>query len=1058
MHEPSDDDRDALGPKAVERLLCSTEGRRLEDIAARPDVPWNLTFPDVTSLDALSQTITNDSGETAASGSLQGPRVCIACEDIAGPIRNGGIGSTYTALARLLAKNGLDVTVLYLHGHHLDSGLLHRWIETFADDGIAFLPVPDYAGRDGLLAPGQPWLTQSYNTMRFLIETPMDVVHVSEWRGTGYLSLLAKMQKLAFNDTTFIVKTSSPWLWNRLYGHQPLKTPGEIVQMAAERRSVEMADMVIGGSSHLLNWMATQGYRLPARRTFVQPNVVTLDKIADLIGSRMTTTKMPVDEIVFFGRLEARKGLVEFCAGIDRLLRDGVKVPAVTFMGKPGVPLPGRSGEPVLKSLERMTRDWPMAVKVLTDKQQTQALSYLLGGHRLAVMPALIENSSIAVYEALSCGIPFLASDSGGTKELISEEDQDRALCVPHPIPLAQKLRELIDHGVRPCRPAFDNDDNLDVWVRFHRAFGFGAAGEIKQRRQGTDSADPSNGRGAGNPADRVSLLVSGQGDEDLVAQTLVSLSTPDRALIGEVLVGSETTGLSGLNEQVRDLKIAGIDVRVVDTRDCGPGHARNRLAGRAAGQRLLFCDAGTRFAPGAIAALCSALSGAGAAFVVGSARGRHGAVSFLLPEHLGAMYAAPALEPLPVLAEKNAFDAVRGFACDTFGTGQVGELAARATADQRMCLSTPFVVADISACPMTHDTVDKDRSWFQAVRPHLAAAPLPLREILLLAPPPAHHHSPRGAQSRARFTDILKRVAQPFRNAETGPAGAAPAHAARVGLRDLSRVLGTSGPKSGAIDLAPPAEDVALAESQSKRGDARSVALARQRHRAHRLRAVSGEQDASKLITGGLLTVYRGQALGWAINEHAPSSPIELEAYAADRLIGRGKTGAQSPLSLEYLRHDIHNHVFTIDLSDAGSGPVTIRVAGGDEQVGTVLSTARPRQPNESGPDGFCERIDDGHLLGWIFDAAEPARRHEVAIIIGDKLVALTRAYEVRGDLFDAGLGDGGYGFNVPLPSEFLEGGSHRITVVAAATGRPLKNGTGTIVQARLKRGYLRS
>ena len=49
-------------------------------------------------------------------------RVCIASPDISGPIKNGGIGSAYKALAMALARGGHEVTILYPHGTHSDDG------------------------------------------------------------------------------------------------------------------------------------------------------------------------------------------------------------------------------------------------------------------------------------------------------------------------------------------------------------------------------------------------------------------------------------------------------------------------------------------------------------------------------------------------------------------------------------------------------------------------------------------------------------------------------------------------------------------------------------------------------------------------------------------------------------------------------------------------------------------------------------------------------------------------------------------------------------------------
>jgi glycogen synthase len=51
-------------------------------------------------------------------------KVLIMTPDIEGPVRNGGIGTAFTALATTLAKKGYDVDVLYTCGDY--SSLLHQ--------------------------------------------------------------------------------------------------------------------------------------------------------------------------------------------------------------------------------------------------------------------------------------------------------------------------------------------------------------------------------------------------------------------------------------------------------------------------------------------------------------------------------------------------------------------------------------------------------------------------------------------------------------------------------------------------------------------------------------------------------------------------------------------------------------------------------------------------------------------------------------------------------------------------------------------------------------------
>ena len=73
---------------------------------------------------------------------LASPRVCIVTADITGPIRNGGIGSAYYSLARLLADAGHQVTVLYALGRYSEQETIEHWVRQYRRWGIRFVPLP----------------------------------------------------------------------------------------------------------------------------------------------------------------------------------------------------------------------------------------------------------------------------------------------------------------------------------------------------------------------------------------------------------------------------------------------------------------------------------------------------------------------------------------------------------------------------------------------------------------------------------------------------------------------------------------------------------------------------------------------------------------------------------------------------------------------------------------------------------------------------------------------------------------------------------------------------
>ncbi|GHA48459.1 hypothetical protein GCM10008927_11920 [Amylibacter ulvae] len=450
-----------LGSRLLEEAISDVNIKPdLRDLVGPAADSWDLQFNDLTSLKLLTS-------------KTDKPKICIATEDIVGPVRNGGIGTTYSFLARTLAEQGFDVTILFLRGVYCETGTIDEWIQYYADFGVKFVPIKDYYTEEKCKGASDRWTAPMFNMFRYLQDHHFDMVHVSEWRGSGYLAMLAKSQGLAFQDTHFVVKCSSPWLWNRLYGSHSLRTLDDLDKIFIEQKSVELGDHIIGGSAHLLRWMASQGYALKRDATFVQPNIISIEHLKKIIGDRNVSpgTRVPVDEIVFFGRLEARKGLAVFCDAISNLVQQGVKLPPkISFMGKPGARIQSRPDVDVLDFIKEISQDWPCEIELLTDFQQEPALRYLLSGNRLAVMPSIIENSSLAVYEAAICQIPFVASNSGGSPELVKEEYHDDVLCDPHPVPLARQIERSLENGGVVAECSFDNDKNIETWIQYHHS------------------------------------------------------------------------------------------------------------------------------------------------------------------------------------------------------------------------------------------------------------------------------------------------------------------------------------------------------------------------------------------------------------------------------------------------------------------------------------------------------------------------------------------------------------------------------------------------------------
>lgn len=1085
----SDPDRqpaEALDISDVERILCSPQpDGSIDGLLPRISDAWTTRF---TSLDRFA-------GEPESTAPQ---RICIATEEIVGPVRNGGIGTTYAHLAMMLAAEGNTVTVLYLRGNEVEVETIDHWIAWYAERGVALVPVPDYAVRDRFLTPADRWLRAPYNMMRYLIEHPQDVVHVSEWRGSGYLSLLAKRQGIAFADTLFVVKTSSPWLWNRLYGSQPLERADDLVKVQAERQSVELADVVIGGSLHLLRWMASQGYAIPRERTFVQPNVATFTTLEPLMQARQLTRgeRTSVNEIVFFGRLEARKGLFVFCQAIRRLIRKGVKLPPrITFMGKPGARMASHPDQTTPEYIRSVTEQWPCDVQILTEFQQFEAIEYLLGDKRLAVMPSIIENSSMAIYEAAICGIPSVCTNVGGNAELIHPDDRAAVLCQPHPVSVGDKLEEALALGGMVPRPSFDNDANLATWRRFHRQLGAGLRERLiaQARAPGRGAA---GGMRAGSQPD-TSVCIYFTGDTNALGRTLASIAQ-QRHPAAEVLVAVDGDDIAALDDARQMLVAHGFAGDVADAFDLDAGAAFNLLAKRAKGRFLLFLWEGASLEKPALSALESIAASSGAGLLNYLHRVLDPADTENTPS-LRALVIGSASDSfcrndtreLPLFVRADMFGRLGGFTGDYRVLGYDHEFVAKAQLAGEQCETALLELGAIqarSADWMRLRGYDLSASTFRVIRPKLAASPLGIRDLLLFARGLQMRGGPGGGKRKtpaqeqvAKTEGLLARMISGLSSAE--PTSPPPAQV--VVAKFASAGKAADAARAAAVKAAPvpdaaprpvpPRADPAPAKpakaAANKRARKRPVA-----ERSGLLGLLDRYEDGSLVparrapppparpttssalasliergevlaegnLVGQFIGVHAGKLQGWltTLGPRAGQSnrPMQVELIVDGVSTLHAANHVFPALSL--LPPEAMRHGFVIDLPYRRSGSVAwqLKVAGSSLLLGEGVALPTDAPLEKTGVNGFCDPGDMGLVYGWAWYPAMPDLRVDLAVFVDGAPLARLRANREREDLLAGGMPQSDYGFQVMLPKILREQGRHRIDVVVADSGIPLR------------------
>jgi len=384
-----------------------------------------------------------DPAPSAAKHALSGAKICIVTGELAGPDFNGGIGTTNRALALFLRSQGHDVDVLYTRVNEGNpfsvKGRFGDQVEAYRQFGIRLACIDN---------PGawNDWQAKSYLAMQHLLRNTYDIVFFDDTHGTAYYPLLARKTGCReLQKTTMIVTAHSATQWIADLNRTPVTTFEELRLMEMERRTIELADVLKAPSEYILRKYKDYGWAI-SPNSIILPNLISDDR-----PMRGGARRVAIKEIVFFGRLEYRKGFWMFCRVIDRLKYklDGVQI---TFLGKATV----ENRLPTDESLVRLSAGWPFHVRLLSTFDRDQALTYLKGPGRLAVIASPEDNSPSAILECLEEGIPFIACSGSGGEELLDKNSRAACLVEPSVEGLLIKLHEVLAKGTTIAGCSFD--------------------------------------------------------------------------------------------------------------------------------------------------------------------------------------------------------------------------------------------------------------------------------------------------------------------------------------------------------------------------------------------------------------------------------------------------------------------------------------------------------------------------------------------------------------------------------------------------------------------------
>ncbi|MBB4265249.1 glycosyltransferase family 4 protein [Roseospira visakhapatnamensis] len=395
-------------------------------------------------------------------------RVCLVTTEILGVHRTGGIATFASALADLLVAEGHAVTVLCLNGARAMDGPFAPWVETYRRRGLILAPLPDTL--PGTPPPGGIWrlgtLGRRLRALDWLAARDFDLIHFNDWGGDAALCGQAKALGLAFADTRLVLGLHGASDWSMAGNDTPLADLSRLAQIDLERAAPAVMDAVWSPSRFMVDRLEGQGVALPPQGARILPLLMPDPGRPRPPEAEAT----PIDEVVVFGRLEARKGLAWVLDGLDRLAtRPPDDRPArVAFLGRAGV----LAGEPADRVIRRRAAPWPWETAILDRLHRAEALDHLRQPGRLALIAGAGDNSPLTLHESLALRVPVLARGGGGVAEIVAPEDRARVVIPPETgaDALADRLAALIGTMPSPARPRVSREDADTVWRAWHAA------------------------------------------------------------------------------------------------------------------------------------------------------------------------------------------------------------------------------------------------------------------------------------------------------------------------------------------------------------------------------------------------------------------------------------------------------------------------------------------------------------------------------------------------------------------------------------------------------------
>lgn len=507
-------------------------------------------------------------------------KVCVVSPEVLGPRRNSGIGThAFHLIQHLKQYENTDVTLLLTA--EVNVGNAQEWKEHFATQyGVKLVLIEELPPLYPLVGWFNQWFNlRSQTVYQFLHHSLFDIVYFQDLNADGFVAHQARETGLGFGKTVFTTMINGPARWAREGMKAFSQDPAyDSLLEFAESYPLGRSDIVSAPSRYAFDYVQNEARWTLADEQQLCPYMLDLPETPQ---SNDEQSQALQKQLIFFGRLETRKGIHLFLQALQLLEQEtyfAASPPEVIFVGGHSQTPAGPSKDAIPAFFNEKLPGWQFQLH--TDWDQPECIGYLRQNRNgLVVLPSIAETLGYTAIESLALGIQTIASNTGAFPEVF---ESDSHLFELNPRAIAGRIRAAFDGDLPAPRCRYDPVKAKQAWTQLHDA----CLEKLEQKKHAVSRNFPEK--------PLVSICIPYFNYAEYIPEQLQSLVRQSYDNYEVVIINDGSTDQAS-NQVFEDWKkqLEGDGrFRFFTQENRGLCHTRNRAAELARGDYLIFCDA----------------------------------------------------------------------------------------------------------------------------------------------------------------------------------------------------------------------------------------------------------------------------------------------------------------------------------------------------------------------------------------------------------------------------------------------------------------------------------